>query len=121
MTAWTKDEKNAYSRAFNASRRDPAPAHDASNGNSGAAREHRVIAYMQERGFCVWHNSGPNSPFDLCASRNGEDVCRIEVRSARLRNKSGGWHFPVRSTDRCDVYAVVTRDGQIYFYRGGDA
>lgn len=114
------DNAKAYATALRSA---SGPAHKTSPGNSGAAKEHRVIAYMQEQGFYAWHNSGPNSPFDVCASRNGVDVCRIEVRSAGGKRKKDrvGFTFITKAADRCDVYAIVTNDGRIYFYRGGDA
>jgi hypothetical protein len=104
-------------RRYNEDRRaESGPPQRASSSNAGAAREHRVVAVLLEAGYCVHHNSAPNSPFDVLATRDGDKLLRIEVRAAQTRRSDGIWCHKKRVEDRCDYYAAVTRDGRVFFY-----
>lgn len=81
-------------------------------GNTGAMREHQVIADLLGKGYEVFRSCGPNSFADLVV-RMEDNICFVEVRSVTVA-KNGDIVFSKKAQDKCDLYAGLL-NGQVVY------
>lgn len=90
-------------------------------GTMGAVGEMVVAIDLINRGYHVFRALSPSCPCDLVAYRDGVAPFRVEVRTA-TRKADGS--IPMLATryqsdiGKQDVFAVVTRDGDIVYVPG---